>query len=72
MDRFLRLADASRASGVSKYELMEIARTPGQTAIRKLSPTKKTSPWIVDMTQLDDYLRARAQASVPRPTRRTL
>ena len=61
--RYLRISEAIAESGVSRRELLDIARTPGQTLIHKMTPGAKNSPLIVDMAQLGAYMDDRARAS---------
>ena len=64
LKRYVRLVDAL-PYGITKKEILEIYHTPGQTMIRKITPGRSNSPFMIDVKQLSEYLEKRAQESTP-------
>lgn len=62
MKRYVRITEAV-GIGVTKEEILQIYHTPGQTMVRKISPEKPNSPLLVDLEQLEEHIKQKAQES---------
>ena len=69
MSTYCRLKEAMQKTGLTRYDLMAIFRTPGQTVVHKQRETR-TAPYVVNLDELELYMRKKAAHDTARATSR--